>query len=70
MTRVSSNPGDGSDPLGRALDISITIAADGTVHLHDITRDLLPVLAALNPNDETTRRRLEAARRLTREQQP
>ncbi len=60
---VSRNAGDGRDPLGRDLEVTIRIDPDGRVYFHDITADLLPVLAALAPRDPGVRRRIAAARK-------
>jgi hypothetical protein len=54
---VSTNPGDGRDHAGRALDITIRIGPDGVIYFHDLTIDLLPVAAALAPGDPDLARR-------------
>jgi hypothetical protein len=60
-----SHRGDGSDAFGRELEVAITISPDGTVLFGDLTADLLPVAAALCPNDRTLQRRIELAGVLT-----
>ena len=64
------HPSDGSDPRGLALEITIRIAPDGRVYLHDITEDLLPILLALNPTDESTHLRVQAAASFSEEKRP
>ncbi len=41
--------------------VTIRLASDGRVFLHDLTPDLLPIICQLCPNDEVLRQRLQAA---------
>lgn len=61
-TRPAPHRGDGGDRLGRELELSITIAPDGTLLFGDLTADLLPVAAALCPDDPILQARIAAAR--------
>lgn len=63
---VSRNAGDGRDPLGRDLEVTIRIGPDGTVYFNDLTADLLPVASALAPGDPDQERRVAAAREFLR----
>ena len=54
--------GNGHDELGRDLTVTIRIGPDGSLYLSDVTMDMLPVVAALCPNDPELQRRLDAAR--------
>lgn len=58
---VSTNPGDGSDALGRDLAVTIRIGPDGVLYWHDLTADLLPVALALCPGDPDLEARDKAA---------
>ncbi len=58
--------GDGRDELGRDLTVTIRIGPDGSLYLSDVTMDMLPVVAALCPDDPELRRRLDAARAFRR----
>ncbi len=64
MARASMNPGDGSDALGRELDVTIRIGPDGRLYWNDLTIDLLPVARALCPGDPDLEARAAAARRM------
>jgi hypothetical protein len=58
---VSHNAGDGRDPRGRDMALTIRIGPDGTTYFHDLTIDLLPVARALAPDDIDLARRAAAA---------
>ncbi len=62
MARASMNPGDGSDPLGRELEVTIRIGPDGKLYWNDLTVALLPVARVLCPGDADLEARAEAAR--------
>lgn len=53
-----------SDARGEELLITIRVAADGRVYLHDITPDFLPVAVALAPDDPDLKQRAELAKRI------
>lgn len=40
-----------SDATEAGLDVTITIGPDGRMYFHDLTPELVPVAAALCPND-------------------
>ncbi|CAG1004156.1 hypothetical protein PHYC_03119 [Phycisphaerales bacterium] len=46
-----------SDAEGRDLVITIRLAPDGSVYLHDIPPDFVPIAAALAPQDPDLARR-------------
>jgi hypothetical protein len=64
---ANQHAADGSDERGRTLVITIRIAPDGTLYFHDITPDLLPVAAALAPDDPALHARMEIAARFGQE---
>ncbi len=52
---------DGSVESGQDLPVMIRIGPDGTLYFHDLTADLLPVAAALCPQDKALAVRVLAA---------
>ncbi|MFO0872449.1 MAG: hypothetical protein U0575_00570 [Phycisphaerales bacterium] len=52
---------DGSDAAGRGIEVDITIGPDGMLYFNDLPADLLPVAAALCPDDAALRRRIAIA---------
>ncbi len=66
MRTVNSNDRNKVDD-GRS--VTIRLASDGRVFLHDLTPDLLPIICQLCPNDEVLRQRLHAADQLLEDTQ-
>ncbi|MDX2133104.1 MAG: hypothetical protein SFY69_13750 [Planctomycetota bacterium] len=48
-----------ADPSGKDLVITIRLAPDGRVYLHDMPPDFVPIAAALAPQDPELSRRAD-----------